>query len=336
MLQLAIANVGFIAPPTANSGVEAKARHYFSLGNTVKQQLGPTNAEDLEAELHPDFEFVAPLVGPLNKQAIIGATTGLDLGAGLPDFDARYHDFRADATDPNRIWCTMRVSGTHTGVLNFAGIALFWWSVSISLLFLLIAFFTYHTIGHLAPAIAVFVVLRIGENLIFNIFACQIFGEGASNSTSMESRSVRQSVLFPAPGSPQSTTRHASLPLAGGAGGFLLAACMYFRCSFDGFFFTSSLGTGEFLSQCLRALPPCPPAISSACISARAVSAQRQVAASAGEGEVQSSRPTKSSIASLAASRTHPAVPVILCHFLPAVLVAEGPCPICRQIPTTP
>ena len=62
-------------------------------------------------------------------------------------------------------------------VLNFAGIALFWWSVSISLLFLLIAFFTYHTIGHLAPAIAVFVVLRIGENLIFNIFACQIFGE---------------------------------------------------------------------------------------------------------------------------------------------------------------
>lgn len=122
MLQLAITTFGLVAPPTANSGVEAKARHYFSLGNTVKQQLGPTNAEDLEAELHPDFEFVAPLVGPLNKQAIIGATTGLDLGAGLPDFDARYHDFRADAADPNRIWCTMRVSGTHTGVLNFAGI----------------------------------------------------------------------------------------------------------------------------------------------------------------------------------------------------------------------
>ena len=53
-------------------------------------------------------------------------------------------------------------------------------------------------------------------------------------------------------------------------------------------------------------------------------------------GEVQPSRPTGSSIASLAASGTHPAVPVTLCQFLPAVLVAEGPCPICLQISNTP
>ena len=46
----------------------------------------------------------------------------LDLGEGLPDFDARYHDFRVDCDDPNRIWCTMRVQGTHTGVLSFGGI----------------------------------------------------------------------------------------------------------------------------------------------------------------------------------------------------------------------
>ena len=53
-------------------------------------------------------------------------------------------------------------------------------------------------------------------------------------------------------------------------------------------------------------------------------------------GQVQPSRPTGSSMASQAAPGTHPAVPVTLCQFLPAVLVAEGPCPICRQISNTP
>ena len=69
--------------PVANPAVETLARRYFSLGNKVKQQLGPTTAEDLERELADDFEFVAPLVGPLQRSAIIAATTGLDLGEGL-------------------------------------------------------------------------------------------------------------------------------------------------------------------------------------------------------------------------------------------------------------
>ena len=107
--------------PAVPSAVEAKARRYFGLGNQVKQQLGPTNAADLEQELADDFEFVAPLVGPLNKQAIIAATTGLDLSAALPDFDARYHDFRADPDDPNRVWCTMRVTATHSSSLDGSG-----------------------------------------------------------------------------------------------------------------------------------------------------------------------------------------------------------------------
>ena len=48
--------------------------------------------------------------------------TGLDLGAAIPDFDARYHDFRADPDDPQRIWCQMRVTGTQTGELRFGGL----------------------------------------------------------------------------------------------------------------------------------------------------------------------------------------------------------------------
>jgi hypothetical protein len=111
-----------IPRPIANAPIEARARRYFSLGNKVKQQLGPTTSADLENELADDFEFVAPLVGPLDRKAIIAATTGLDLAEGLPDFDAQYHDFRADPDDPNRVWCTMRVKATHTGVLNFGGV----------------------------------------------------------------------------------------------------------------------------------------------------------------------------------------------------------------------
>lgn len=116
-----LASPGLVLPPPVPSPVEAQARAYFALGNKVKQQLGPTNAEDLEAALDPAFEFVAPLVGPLDKAAIIAATAGLDLGAALPDFDARYHDFRADPTDPLRVWMTMRACGTQTGPLRFAG-----------------------------------------------------------------------------------------------------------------------------------------------------------------------------------------------------------------------
>ena len=108
--------------PIANPAMEQRAIRYFSLGNRVRQQLGPTNPDDLRRELADDFEFVAPLVGPLGKDALIAATTGLDLAEGLPDFDARYHDFRADPDDPNRVWCTMRVIATHSGVLNFGGV----------------------------------------------------------------------------------------------------------------------------------------------------------------------------------------------------------------------
>lgn len=111
-----------IPPPVASPELEKMARRYFSLGNRVTQQLGPTDADDLKRELADDFEFVAPLVGPLGKDAIVAATTGLDLATALPDFDARYHDFRADPFDPNRVWCTMRVTATHTGVLQFGGV----------------------------------------------------------------------------------------------------------------------------------------------------------------------------------------------------------------------
>ena len=69
--------------PVRNEALEAKARAYFAKGNKVKQQLGPTNKADLEDALADDFEFVAPLVGPLSKAAIVEATAGLDLATAI-------------------------------------------------------------------------------------------------------------------------------------------------------------------------------------------------------------------------------------------------------------
>lgn len=97
------------------------AKRYVSLGNSVKQQLGPADFRVLEEELAEDFEFVAPIVGPLKKSALVEASKGLDFGAAMPDFDARYHDWRPDSDDPRRVWCSMRVTATQTGPLAFGG-----------------------------------------------------------------------------------------------------------------------------------------------------------------------------------------------------------------------
>lgn len=52
-------------------------------------------------------------------------------------------------------------------VVDVLGIAIFWWSLSINLLFLLVGAHTYHTIGHPAPAVAVVVLLLMGQGLAF-------------------------------------------------------------------------------------------------------------------------------------------------------------------------
>ena len=52
-------------------------------------------------------------------------------------------------------------------VVDCLGVALFWWALSINLLFLLVGAHTYHTIGHPTPAVAVVVVLLMGQGLVF-------------------------------------------------------------------------------------------------------------------------------------------------------------------------
>ena len=67
-LLVATASALKIAAPAKNAHVEQLARNYFSLGNVVKQQLGPTNEEDLRRELGERSAHFRPLhlVPPLH------------------------------------------------------------------------------------------------------------------------------------------------------------------------------------------------------------------------------------------------------------------------------
>ncbi len=63
------------------------------------------------------FTFLDPLRGSHNKKAYLSGLDRLNLKAAFPDLDLRAHDFRVDRDDPNKVWFTTRVMGTHKGTL---------------------------------------------------------------------------------------------------------------------------------------------------------------------------------------------------------------------------
>lgn len=63
---------------------------------------------------------------------------------------------------------------SYVRVVHLAGVAATWWSLAVTILLLLLPFSAYHMTGHLAPAIALFVVLEAGYCLIFDFF-CRHF-----------------------------------------------------------------------------------------------------------------------------------------------------------------
>jgi len=62
-----------------------------------------------------DFEFCAPYVGPLNREAFLNAADGFGIYEAFPDFDNRYFGFRADPIEPGRVWFMTRLSATNSG-----------------------------------------------------------------------------------------------------------------------------------------------------------------------------------------------------------------------------
>lgn len=68
--------------------------------------------------LADDFQFVAPIVGPLGKAEFINAFGSFKLQDALPDLRDNSW-FQVDPLEPNRVWFFSRATGTHTGTLNF-------------------------------------------------------------------------------------------------------------------------------------------------------------------------------------------------------------------------
>lgn len=68
--------------------------------------------------LAEDFQFVAPIVGPLGKTEFLKAFGSFKVKEALPDLKDNSW-FQVDPLEPNRVWFFSRATGTHTGTLNF-------------------------------------------------------------------------------------------------------------------------------------------------------------------------------------------------------------------------
>ena len=70
--------------------------------------------KDGGACLADDFEFVAAVVGPIDKKAYLGALQNFDLEAAF-DLTPNFYGLSVDPLQPNRVWFFNRVVGTHVG-----------------------------------------------------------------------------------------------------------------------------------------------------------------------------------------------------------------------------
>jgi len=83
----------------------------------LKKDFGCSSPE-LLAE---DFQFVAPIVGPLSKQEFTKSFSEFGVKVAFPDARENFFGFSVDPQEPNRVWMFSRASSTHTGPLKFGG-----------------------------------------------------------------------------------------------------------------------------------------------------------------------------------------------------------------------
>lgn len=55
----------------------------------------------------------------LDRAAYLKAVRGFGLNEAIPDLNPNVYDWRVDPYEPNRVWFTIRTTGTHTGTLRF-------------------------------------------------------------------------------------------------------------------------------------------------------------------------------------------------------------------------
>ena len=93
--------------PISPSDLKEKLKAFFRADLGIKDP----------SMLDESFEFCAPFVGPLKKQAYVDAVAGFDIKVAFPDSDARLYNIHVDPFLPNRVWYMTRVTATHTGPL---------------------------------------------------------------------------------------------------------------------------------------------------------------------------------------------------------------------------
>ena len=93
--------------PISPEALVEKARHALKKDSGV---LDPSLWDD-------DFEFVAPIIGPLGKEEFLNAANGFQVYEAFPDFDNRYFGFTVDPLEPGRVWFFTRLIATNTGNL---------------------------------------------------------------------------------------------------------------------------------------------------------------------------------------------------------------------------
>ena len=56
-----------------------------------------------------------------SAQDFVKAVSSFNLDTAFPNMEAHAYDWRVDKYEPNRVWFTIRNTGTHTGPLKFLG-----------------------------------------------------------------------------------------------------------------------------------------------------------------------------------------------------------------------
>lgn len=84
----------------------------------MAMEFGTKEGCDASQYLSEDFQFVAPIIGPLCKEEFLRAFGSFKVKDALPDLKDNAW-FTVDPLEPNRVWFMSRSTGTHTGPLNF-------------------------------------------------------------------------------------------------------------------------------------------------------------------------------------------------------------------------
>jgi len=85
----------------------------------LDSEFGTKDGCDPKLLLADDFQFVAPIIGPLTRTEFVRAFGSFKVRDAFPDLKDN-SVFSVDPMEPNRVWFVSRATGTHTGALNFA------------------------------------------------------------------------------------------------------------------------------------------------------------------------------------------------------------------------